>query len=41
MSMVFKDVDKASIVCPKCDAISKEKKVSRWNGEYPVGLLFF
>jgi hypothetical protein len=26
MSMIFKDVGKTSVVCPKCDTISKEEK---------------
>jgi hypothetical protein len=26
MSMIFKDVSKTSVVCPKCDTISKEEK---------------
>lgn len=26
MSMIFKDVAKTSVVCPKCDTIAKEKK---------------
>jgi hypothetical protein len=26
MSMIFKDIDKTSVVCPKCDTISKEEK---------------
>jgi hypothetical protein len=26
MSMTFKDVGKNSVICPKCDTISKEKK---------------
>jgi hypothetical protein len=26
MSIIFRDVGKGSVVCPKCDTISKEKK---------------
>jgi hypothetical protein len=26
MSMIFKDIDKTSINCPRCDTLSKEKK---------------
>lgn len=26
MSMVFKDIGKTSVVCPKCNTLSKEKK---------------
>lgn len=37
MSMIFKDKSKTSVVCPKCDTISHEKKgiLIEWYIDYP------